>query len=65
VLFRSQEKYASKKVRLVVISPNDDKAVRFDELGYKTLKGQAHAIHRFCDVTLRTDAHYLVEKKLL
>lgn len=32
-----QEKYASKKVRLVVISPNDDKAVRFDELGYSDL----------------------------
>ena len=39
--------------------------LRFNELSYKTLQGQAHAVYRFCDVTLRTDAHYLVEKKLL
>ncbi|MCP9753757.1 redoxin [Lacihabitans sp. CCS-44] len=32
-----QQKYATKNVRLVVISPNDDKAVRFDELGYSDL----------------------------
>ena len=39
--------------------------LRFNELGNETFKGQAHAVYRFCDVTLRTDAHYLVEKKLL
>ena len=32
-----QEKYAAKNVKLVVISPNDDQAVRFDELGYSDL----------------------------
>jgi peroxiredoxin len=32
-----QEKYLSKNVKVVLISPNDDKAVRFDELGYSDL----------------------------
>lgn len=32
-----QQKYAAQNVKLVVISPNDDKAVRFDELGYSDL----------------------------
>ena len=36
-LIAYQEKYQSKKVKLVVISPNDDQAVRFDELGYSDL----------------------------
>ena len=32
-----QTKYATKSVKVVVISPNDDKAVRFDEMGYTDL----------------------------
>jgi thiol-disulfide isomerase/thioredoxin len=36
-LIAFQDKYKMKKVNLLVISPNDDKAVRFDELGYSDL----------------------------